>query len=33
MLEWQKSIQNIVFEIDRNIKNQNDEALTLTNLA
>lgn len=33
MLEWHKSIQNIVLEIDKNIKNQNDEALTLSNLA
>lgn len=33
MFEWQKSIQSIVFEIDKNIKEQNDEALTLSNLA
>ena len=33
MMEWNKNIQNIVLEIDKNIKNQNDEALTLCNLA
>lgn len=33
MFEWQKSIQSIVLEIDKNIKEQNDEALTLSNLA
>lgn len=29
MYEWQKQIQTIVDEIDRCIKNYNDEALTL----
>ena len=33
MIEWQRSIQSVVFEIDNNIKEQNDEALTLSNLA
>lgn len=33
MNDWNRYIQNIVFEIDNNIKNQNDEALTLCNLA
>ena len=33
MMEWNKNIQNSVLEIDKNIKNQNDEALTLCNLA
>ena len=33
MFEWQRGIQSIVLEIDDNIKRQNDEALTLTNLA
>ena len=32
MMEWNKNIQNSVLEIDKNIKNQNDEALTLCNL-
>ena len=33
MHEWHKSIQCIVLEIDRNIREQNDEALTLANLS
>lgn len=33
MHEWDKIIQDIVLEIDKNIKEQNDEALTLKNLA
>lgn len=33
MYEWYKSIQNIIDEIDKCIKNQDDEALTLTRLA
>lgn len=33
MAEWQRSIQSVVSEIDCNIKAQNDEALTLRNLA
>lgn len=33
MIEWQRSIQSVVAEIDCNIKAQNDEALTLSNLA
>lgn len=32
-MDWQRSIQSIVFEIDRNIKRQNSEELTLTNLS
>lgn len=32
MCEWQRSIQNIVLAIDKNIKEQNDESLTLSNL-
>ena len=31
--QWHRSIQSIVLEIDKNIKEQNDEALTLSNLA
>ncbi len=31
--EWHKSIQSIIIEIDKCIKSQNDEALTLSNLA
>lgn len=33
MLEWERRIQSVVLEIDKNIKVQNDEALTLSNLA
>lgn len=33
MNDWNRYIQNIVYEIDNNIKSQNDEALTLRNLA
>ena len=33
MTAWNKNIQNIVLEIDKSIKSQNDEALTLCNLA
>lgn len=33
MHEWNRSIQDIVAEIDKNIKSQNDAALTLYNLA
>lgn len=33
MYEWYKSIQNIIDEIDKCIKNQDDEALTLIRLA
>lgn len=33
MREWEKNVQKIVEEIDVCIKNQNDEALTLTHLA
>ena len=33
MIEWQRSIQSVVAEIDCNIKAKNDEALTLSNLA
>lgn len=33
MSEWEKDIQNIIFKIDKNIKEQNDENLTLSNLA
>lgn len=33
VFEWHKSIQSIVLEIDKNIKKQNDEALTLKNLS
>lgn len=33
MTGWNKNIQDIVSEIDKNIKIQNDEALTLCNLA
>ena len=33
MYEWQKQIQIIVDEIDRCIKNYNDEALTLSELS
>jgi AraC-like DNA-binding protein len=33
MVTWQENIQNLIFEIDRNIKEQNDDALTLSNLA
>lgn len=33
MYEWQKQIQVIVDEIDRCIKNHNDEALTLLSLS
>lgn len=32
-MDWQRSIQSIVFEIDRNIKRQNSEELTLSNLS
>ncbi len=33
MLEWKRNVQNIVFEIDKNIKEKNDENLTLLNLS
>ena len=33
MCKWHKSIQNIVLQIDKCIKSQNDEALTLANLS
>ncbi len=33
MNEWSRNIQNIVYEIDKSIKGQNDEALTLRELA
>lgn len=33
MSEWQRSIQNIIIEIDRNIMAKNDEKITLSNLA
>ena len=33
MNEWARSIQNIVLEIDKCIKNRDDEALTLEHLA
>lgn len=33
MSEWKRDIQNIIFEIDKNIKEQSDEKLTLSNLA
>ncbi|MBQ7359133.1 MAG: helix-turn-helix transcriptional regulator [Lachnospiraceae bacterium] len=33
MIEWYKNIQLIVDEVDKSIKNQDDEALTLTHLA
>ena len=33
MCRWHKSIQSIVLQIDKCIKSQNDEALTLANLS